>query len=287
MPCEPQKAVVITGAASGIGEACAARLASMGYTVFGTYLTQEEGETMRAAARPNVVPLPLDITDERAISEAAGMIAEATGEVGLAGLVNNAGIDIPGPLEFMPIESLRRQLDVNVIGQVAVTQAFLPLLRKGRGRIVMIGSIDGLAVTPFQGAYGASKHALEAISDALRMELVPWGIQVSVVEPGDIATPIWEKSLAKADELLARLPEAAHDLYGPQMRAACATAVKMSGKASPPEIVVEAVVHALTARHPRTRYLVGLDARIRLALEVLPTRWVDKLILGFIARGRK
>ncbi|MCC6695508.1 MAG: SDR family oxidoreductase [Candidatus Hydrogenedentes bacterium] len=287
MRCHEGRAVLITGAASGIGEACAVRLAAMGYTVFGTYLTPEEGEAMRAAARQNVVPLPLDITDPRAISEAARVISEATGEAGLSGLINNAGIDMPGPLEFLPIDSLRYQLNVNVIGQVAITQVLLPLIRKGRGRIVMIGSIDGRAVTPFQGAYGASKHALEAISDALRMEVRPWGIDVSVVEPGDIATPIWEKSLARADELLARLPRAAHDLYGPMMKAARATAVKMSTKASPPEIVVKAVVHALTARRPRVRYLVGTDARIRLALELLPTRWVDRLILGFIASGGK
>ncbi|MCC6486100.1 MAG: SDR family oxidoreductase [Candidatus Hydrogenedentes bacterium] len=285
MACEQGKAIVITGAASGIGEACATRLAAMGYTVFGTYLTAEEGESMRAAARSGIVPLPLDVTDARAISEVSRMISEATGEAGLAGLVNNAGTDIPGPLEFLPIESLRHQLEVNVIGQVAITQALLPLIRMGNGRIVMIGSIDGRAVTPFQGAYGASKHALEAVSDALRMELRPWAIHASVVEPGDIATPIWEKSLARADELLARLPQAAHALYGPMMKAARATAVKMSGKASPPEIVVRAVVHALTARCPRTRYLVGFDARLRLALEVLPARVVDRLILRFIARG--
>ncbi len=284
MSAESSRAVVITGASSGIGRACAERLAREGFRVFGTYLPQEGAAALDGMSA--VVPIPLDVTDSDSIARAAEQVS-AECESGLWGLVNNAGVDIPGPLEFLPLERLREQLEVNVIGPIAVTQAFLPLIRKGRGRIVMIGSIDGKAVTPFQGGYGASKHAIEALTDALRMELSAWDIPVSVVEPGDIATPIWEKSLALADRMLGELPEKAHDLYGTQMTAARATAVKMSSKAASPETVVRAVHHALTARRPKTRYLVGMDARIRLALEILPSRWVDRLIMGFIARGGK
>lgn len=229
-------------------------------------------------------PIPLDVADPSSIADAAERLREES-PAGLAGLVNNAGIDIPGPLEFVPLEGLRKQLEVNVVGPIAVTQAILPLIRKGHGRIVFIGSIDGRAVTPFQGAYGASKHALEALADALRLELDAWRIPVSLVEPGDIATPLWGKTLALADRMRGELPASAHKLYGPLMDSARATAVSMAKKAAAPETVARAVHHALTNRRPRTRYLVGADARIRLALELLPTRWVDHLIMRYISRS--
>ncbi len=285
MSSDAAGSILITGASSGIGYACAMRFAADGCRVFATYQTEEGRQSIESEGADGLVPIPLDVTDADSITRAAERVFDACGELGLQGLVNNAGVDIPGPLEFLPIDRLRRQLEVNVVGPVAVTQAFLPLIRKGHGRIVMIGSIDGKAVTPFQGAYGASKHAIEAITDVLRMELRAWDIPVSVVEPGDIATPIWEKSLGIADEMLKALPPRAHELYGPIMSAARKTAVRMSQNAASPEIVVRAVVHALTSARPRTRYLVGFDARIRLALELLPARWVDGLIMAFIKRG--
>ena len=280
-------AVVITGATSGIGKACAVRLDALGYRVFATYLRENDVAELQAACSDRLTAIRLNLLDESSIAAAAERVAAEVGDGGLDGLVNNAGVDIPGPLEFLPLARLREQLEVNVVGQVAVTQAFLPLIRRAIGRIVFVGSIDGKAVTPFQGGYGASKHAIEAIADVLRMELRAWGIHVSVIEPGDIETPIWRKSMALADEMLQLVPPRGHELYGPAMTAARATAQKMAAKASPPAIVVRAVEHALIARRPRTRYLVGADAKLRLALEWLPARWVDAIIMNFIAKGAR
>ncbi|GMW00104.1 MAG: short-chain dehydrogenase [Candidatus Hydrogenedentota bacterium] len=280
-------AIVITGATSGIGKACAIRFDQLGFRVFGTYLHESELDAVVSATSDRFTPVYLSLTDHESIHAAARTVQEAVGESGLYGLVNNAGMDMPGPLEFIPIDRVRQQMEVNVIGQVAVTQAFLPQIRKAVGRIVFIGSIDGMCVTPFQGAYGASKHAIEAICDALRMELHPWKIEVICVQPGDIQTPIWDKSLKIAEEIGESVPKEAWELYGSLMTAAKATARKMQKMAKPPETVVRAVEHALTSRRPRTRYLVGLDARMRKAIEILGSRRVDKLIMGFIAKGGK
>ena len=287
MDDKADRAFVITGASSGIGRACALRLDALGYRVIGTYLEEGEDVALLAEASDRLTMVRMDVTDESTVRSAVEYVEAQTGERGLSGLVNNAGIDTPGPLEFLPLDTFRHQVEVNVIGLLGVTQAFLPLIRKAQGRIVNMGSIDGKAVTPFQGAYGASKHAVEALTDGLRMELRPWNIHVAVVEPGDIRTPIWSKSLAMADTTRAKLPVPAEALYGPLMTAARATAEKMAQRASDPAIVVKAVVHALTARKPRTRYLVGNDAKIRLGMEWLPTRWVDKIIMDFIAGGAK
>jgi len=277
--------VFITGVTSGIGEACAIRLAGTGLRVLGTGLSSEACDSFNREFEGRVEAIQMDLRDPASVAKAGEWVAEKVGETGLQGLVNNAGVDIPGPLEFIPLDKLREQFEVNVFGQMAVIQALMPLIRQGRGRIVNIGSIDGRAVTPFQGGYGATKHAIEALTDVLRMELSPWGIPVIVVEPGDIATPIWEKSLAIADRMLEIVPKRCIELYGPLMNAAKATATAMSKKAKSPDTVARAVDHALTATRPKPRYLVGADAKIRLALEVLPTRWVDRLIMGFIARG--
>ena len=167
---------------------------------------------------PAAEPLRLDVTDAGQIAAAAELVANVVGEAGLAGLVNNAGIAVPGPLELLPIDAWRRQLEVNVIGQVAVTQAFLPLLRKGRGRLVNIGSVNGGLAIPYMAPYSASKFALEAITDALRTELRPFGIQVAAVEPGPIHTPIWEKSLALADRMSQDIDPAALGFTSPTWR---------------------------------------------------------------------
>ncbi|MEX0791398.1 MAG: SDR family NAD(P)-dependent oxidoreductase, partial [Actinomycetota bacterium] len=172
---EDRGAVVITGASTGIGRATAPRLAAIGFRVFAGVRKQADADSLKQEA-PAVTPLILDVTDEHSIAEAATAVKAAVGANGLAGLVNNAGITVPGPLEFLPAEDLRRQFEVNVIGPIAVTQAFMPLLRAGKGRIVNVGSIGGRVSTPFLGAYSASKFAIEAISDALRVELRPWGI---------------------------------------------------------------------------------------------------------------
>jgi NAD(P)-dependent dehydrogenase (short-subunit alcohol dehydrogenase family) len=272
-------AVVITGASTGIGEACALHLDQMGYRVFAGIRKAVDGDSLRQRASDRLAPVRLDIGDQMEIDEAARHIMEALGGRGLAGLVNNAGIVVPGMIEFLPLDELRRQLEVNVIGQVAVTQAFLPSLRRARGRIVNVSSLAGLIASPFTGAYSASKFALEALTDALRMELRPWKIQVSLVEPGYIQTPIVKKSVAAAEALRAQFPAEALELYGANLRAARAVTEREAGQGAPAEVVVKAVVHALTAHRARIRYSVGPHSGWQIHLgRALPDRWRDALI---------
>jgi NAD(P)-dependent dehydrogenase (short-subunit alcohol dehydrogenase family) len=274
-----QGAVVITGASTGIGEACALHLDKLGFRVFAGIRKAVDGGALRQRASERLVPFRLDITDETEVEHAARQIAEALGGKGLAGLVNNAGIVVAGMLEFLPLAALRRQFEVNVIGQIAVTQAFLPFLRKARGRIVNIGSVSGLISSPFSGAYAASKFALEALTDALRMELRPWKMHVSIVEPGYVQTPIVEKSLADAQALREQLSLEAKLLYEPYLLAARDATRREAAKGVPPEVVAKAVAHALLARRPRTRYVVGQHSRFQVSLgRSLPDRWRDALI---------
>jgi NAD(P)-dependent dehydrogenase (short-subunit alcohol dehydrogenase family) len=268
-------AVVVTGASTGIGLACAKHLAGLGFEVFAGVRKASDAERLRAAG---TTPVTIDVTDADSIRAAASQVSQALNGRGLVGLVNNAGIAVPGPLEFLPIDELRRQIEVNLIGQVAVTQAFLPQLRARRGRIVNIGSVGGRVALPLLGPYAASKHAMEGLSDSLRRELRPWGIEVSLVRPGPIATEIWERGNATADELLARMPEA-ETYYGPAIEAARAAAAERAREAVPPQAVADVVAEALTAERPRTRYLVGPRAKLMVRLrELLPDRWFDALI---------
>jgi len=201
------------------------------------------------------------------------------GGAGLAGLVNNAGIVVGGMVEFLPLDELRRQLEVNVIGQIAVTQAFLPSLRKAQGRIVNIGSLSGLISSPFTGAYCASKFALEALTDALRVELRPWKMHVALVEPGFVQSRIVEKSLAAEESLRAQLPPEALELYGDGMRRVRDSIAREAAKAAPANVVAKAVAHALGARRPRTRYTVGPHSGLQVRIgRALPDRWRDTLI---------
>jgi NAD(P)-dependent dehydrogenase (short-subunit alcohol dehydrogenase family) len=272
-------AVVITGASTGIGEACALHLDKLGFRVFAGIRKAADGESLRRRASERLVPVRLDVSDDTEVAHAARNVLEALGSGGLAGLVNNAGIVVGGMLEFLPLDALRHQLEVNVIGQIAVTQAFLPSLRKARGRIVNISSLSGLISSPFTGAYAASKFALEALTDALRMELRPWKIQVSIVEPGYIQTPILKKSLNSEEALRAQLPPEALQFYGASLRAARDATERDAAQAASPEVVVKAVVHALTARRPRTRYPVGAHSGLQISLgRALPDRWRDALI---------
>jgi NAD(P)-dependent dehydrogenase (short-subunit alcohol dehydrogenase family) len=226
----------------------------------------------------------LDVTDADNIASAASVVAESVGERGLSGLVNNAGMVVAGPLEFLPIEELRRQIEVNVVGQIAVTQALLPLLRKGRGRLVNIGSISGRVAVPLLGPYCASKFALEALTAALRMELRPWGISVSIVEPAGIATPIWEKSLARGDLLMADLPPEVQECYGKLIAAQRKRAIGASTQGIPVGEVVRPVLHALTSKKPRARYPVGRIARLGAILRLLPDGVRERIILRQLLR---
>lgn len=274
------RTAVVTGASSGIGEACALRLDRSGWRVFAGVRSEDAAAALRERASERLAAVRLDVTDGQSIAEAAERVAASVGEPGLAGLVNNAGVGLASPLEFTPPEELRRVLDVNVVAQLAVTQAFIPLLRAARGRIVNMGSIGGRSVVPLLGAYSASKSALWALTDALRIELRPWGIFVSIVEPGAVSTPIWRKGREASDELLAGAPAAADELYGRLIEAIRRGAGVMERTGVPPDDVAKIVEHALTARRPKTRYLVGREARVRAALELLPDRLRDRIVLA-------
>lgn len=272
--------VLITGASTGIGAVCALRLSGLGYRVFAGVRKASDGAALEGRATGELRPVRIDVTDGGTIAAVCLEIGEVVGEEGLAGLVNNAGIVVAGPLEFLPVEALREQLAVNVLGQVLVTQSFLPLLRQGGGRVVFMGSIVGRVATPFMGAYGASKHALEAIGDVFRVELRPWGISVSVVEPGVIETPIWEKSRVRAESLAEDYPAEFDRLYGSRLSAFRDAMSGLVRRPTSPEKVADAVVHALGSGRPKTRYLVGSDARIlALVRRFFPDRLLDWLLV--------
>lgn len=273
------KSVVITGASTGIGAACALHLDKLGLRVFAGVRRQTDAEALKSKASSRLVAIALDVADSLSVSTAASAVAGAVGDAGLDGLVNNAGVVVTGPVEFLPLPELRRQLEINVVGQVAVTQAFLPLIRAARGRIVNMGSIAGRLATPFSSAYGASKFALEALTDALRLELAPWGISVSIIEPGAVATPIWEKGMKNGAAMLAAAPPEALVLYAEALEAFKRNSEHAAKNAADPMDVARAVEHALTAAKPKTRYVVGRQARIGAAMALLvPDRMRDTMV---------
>jgi NAD(P)-dependent dehydrogenase (short-subunit alcohol dehydrogenase family) len=270
------KNFLVTGASTGIGEATARWLDNRGHRVFAGVRRAEDAARLRGTASERLVPVRLDVTDPASIDSAREDVESSLGSQGLDGLVNNAGIAVAGPLECLPLDAIRRQFDVNVIGQLAVTQAFLPSLRAAGGRIVLMGSIGGRISTPFLGPYAASKFALEAIADALRLELRPWGVEVVLLEPGSIATPIWKKG---GDDAAALLGTRAERDYGTAIRAMRDAAAAAGRRGISPDVVAAVVERALTTRRPRTRYLIGRDARIRaLMAQILPDRLRDRVI---------
>jgi NAD(P)-dependent dehydrogenase (short-subunit alcohol dehydrogenase family) len=272
-------AVVVTGASTGIGRATALHLDSIGFEVFAGVRREADGERLASDAAGNVTPIILDVADADSIDAAARRVAEAVDGAGLRGVVNNAGVAQPAPIEIMPIDALREQLEVNVVGQVAVTQAMLPELRRARGRIVNLSSIGGLVASPTLGAYSASKFAIEALSDSMRIELAPWGIHVSVIEPGSIRTEIWRRGMDAADTTLERVPAGQRALYAGLISGMRKLAERTQSRAITPEKVARRIAHALTAERPRTRYLVGADARIQATLAaLLPDRAYDSLV---------
>jgi len=278
-----QPAVVITGASTGIGAASAVELARRGYRVFPGVRKQCDGERLTGQS-PHITPLLLDVTDARQIAAAAATVCESVGDAGLAGLVNNAGIVVAGPLEILPLDQFRLQLEVNVVGQIAVMQAFLPLLRKARGRIVNMSSVNGRFAPPYLAPYAASKHALEAVNNAMRLELRAWGIRVVLIEPGATTTPIWDKSIAAADALADKASNGSVDLYKGDLDAMRQATRKLADSALPVDSVVRCVVHALTARRPASRYPVGLKANLLMrAYKWIPDRiwdWILRRSLG-------
>ena len=271
-------AVVITGTSSGIGRATALRLDGAGYDVFAGVRSADDGERIAADASDRLRPITVDVTDAGSIAAAARLVDEAVGDRGVAGLVNNAGLSFGGPLEFLPLDDLRRQLEVNLVGQVAVTQALLPAIRRARGRIVNLTSVGGRIVNPFLGPYHASKWGLEAVTDALRKELRPWRIRVVAIEPGSIKTEIWRKGIEQAQEVAAGLPPEGQRLYGTKIPKALGMGERLARYAIPPDRVAKVIERALSARRPRARYVVGVDARALITLrQVLPDRAMDAI----------
>ncbi|HAJ05279.1 MAG TPA: short-chain dehydrogenase/reductase [Chloroflexi bacterium] len=253
------KSVLITGASTGIGRACALHLDQLGFQVFAGIRKQNDAESLLQSASNRLKPIYLDILKPDMISKASQTIEEEVKNHGLYGLINNAGIVTTGPLEFVPIDSIRTQFEVNVIGQIAVTQSFLHLIRLGQGRIINISSVSGRVASPFLGPYAASKFALEALSDSMRVELKPWNIHVAVIEPGPISTPIWNKSKKVAQTMLSKLPITAKTLYGDKIKSAMNWEKKLNQSMSSPDVVVNAIEHALLSNRPRTRYRIGVN----------------------------
>jgi NAD(P)-dependent dehydrogenase (short-subunit alcohol dehydrogenase family) len=270
-----ERTVVITGASSGIGQACATRLAGAGFVVYAGVRKPADGERLRQEGGARVVPLLIDVTDGASIRAAAERVRAELGGRGLDGLVNNAGIAVAGPVEYVAADVLRRQFDVNVFGQVAVIQAFLPLIRQAHGRVVNMGSVGGHIAMPFGGVLCATKSAFASLNDALRLELHPFGIDVVLIEPASIRTPAVDKTVGDADAAVAALPPEGAARYGAMLREFMRRAYERENSGSPPDVVAAAVEEALTARHPRARYAVGKGARL---LTTMPRLLNDALL---------
>ncbi|HEU4738829.1 MAG TPA: SDR family oxidoreductase [Solirubrobacterales bacterium] len=271
------RSVLVTGASTGIGRATALRLDASGWRVFAGVRKEADAESLRAEASPSLVPVILDVTAPEQIAAAAELIERESGD-GLQGLVNNAGVAVPGPLETIPLDDLRHQLEVNLVAYVAVTQALLPQIRRAEGRVVFLASIGGRVAFPFGGPYHASKFATEAIGDVFRQELRPWGIEVAIIEPGSIDTPIWGRGQEKAAEVEAKSPQT-KVLYGAAIEKFRKVIDDTAERGIPPEKVAKAIAHALESKRPKTRYLVGLDAKVQAKIKpLIPTRLFDRIV---------
>jgi NAD(P)-dependent dehydrogenase (short-subunit alcohol dehydrogenase family) len=271
------RSVLVTGASTGIGRAAALRLDAAGWRVFAGVREAPAADSLREAGTARMTPVFLDVTDSEQITAAAERI-ENEADARLDGLVNNAGVAIPGPLETLPIEDFRRQLEVNLVAYVAMTQALLPCIRRAEGRVVFISSIGGRIAFPFGGAYHASKFGTEAVGDVFRQELRPWGLKVSIVEPGSIDTPIWERGQRKAVEVGAKAPKT-ELLYGNSIEKFRKVIQETAERGIPPEKVARAIAHALESKRPKSRYLVGFDAKVQARVKpLIPTPVFDRIV---------
>ena len=271
--------VLVTGTSTGIGAATAAHLVDDGFHVFAGVRKMADAEALRTHAPERVTPIVVDVTDESAISAAAKSVSAAVGTHGLAGLVNNAGIGVPAPIEFQPLADFREQLEVNLFGPVAMIQAFMPLIRRGGGRIVNVGSIGGMLVLPINGAYSASKFGMRAISDALRLELRQWNIHVSLIEVAPVKTAIFGKSFEALDGLEKRIGDEGFKLYEKQITAIRKAVEDAAASADSPLVIAKAVQHALTSDKPKTRYLAGHGGKQTAVAAALPDRARDRALV--------
>ncbi|MGA5128286.1 SDR family oxidoreductase [Streptomyces olivoreticuli] len=274
------RAVLVTGASSGLGRECALHLARAGFHVFAGVRKAADGDELAAVAHGSLTPVRVDVTDDASIATAAKEIAAAVGEDGLWGVVNNAGVCVAAPLECLTTDELRRQLDTNVVGQLAVTRAFLPMLRRSRGRVVNVTSGLGSIAVPYMGAYSAAQFAKEALTDVLRRELRPFGVDVTVVQPGAIVTPIWGKVADAGRAALESVPEGVAELYRiPFSRFLHQNERGARASSTTPAHFSRAVARALTDARPRSRYGVGADVRnFRVLSRVLPDAALDRYL---------
>jgi NAD(P)-dependent dehydrogenase (short-subunit alcohol dehydrogenase family) len=280
------KTVVVTGSSSGIGFATAKRLAERGRRVFATVRREEDVERLLTLGIEGLIPLCLDVTRSDSVADASEKIGDLLGDAGLDALINNAGYMLAAPLEVTPIEVVRHHFDVNVTGHLAVIQALLPHLRPVSGRIVNIGSISGRVSTPYSGPYNASKAALRAMTDALRVELSPWGIAVSLIEPGTVLTPMWNNTRQRIEALRREVPPESGHLYDEVFERIpeFIDNAQSNGQGMSAEQVARIIERILEVRRPRAHYVIGMDARLRWLLTLLPTRLRDRLIGVWIER---
>ena len=274
---EKRKSVVITGASSGIGDASVARMSEAGWQVFATVRKTSDRDRLRSA---NVYPVIMDVQDASTISAAAGEIASRLNGNGLDGLVNVAGIGMARPLEYASMADVREIFEINFFGQLVVIQAFSQLLRQNRGRIVNITSVGVNLALPFGGLLNASKSAFAKVSDTLRLEMHPFGVRVSAIEPGVISTPALDKTLGNMEQVISALPAEAQSQYGSMMRSFGDRGYRMEKNGSSPEVVAAAVHHALTSNRPKIRYRVGKHAKLLSTLpRVLPESVMDAIVI--------
>lgn len=270
--------VLITGASSGIGRTTTMHLDRLGFRVLAGVRKTEDAESLQREGSERIIPVMIDITVADSIAEAARHVEEIA-PLGLDGLVNNAGIALTGPLEYLDVDRIRNQFEVNFFGHLAVTQAMLPALRQRIGRIVNMSSMAGWLGAPFYGPYTSSKHALRAANDALRLELAPRGLHVSIIEPGSIDTPIWQKGYDLAQETIEAMPDVGRERYGEVIRSGLGSIENQARRGIPPEHVAEAVASALMSESPKARYVLGRDAQLAiLGKRLLPGRIVDALV---------
>jgi NAD(P)-dependent dehydrogenase (short-subunit alcohol dehydrogenase family) len=281
------RAAVITGASTGIGRATALHLARGGWQVFAGVRNARDAESLRSEGMPFLRPLMIDVTDGASIERAAAEVHSALNGRGLDGLVNNAGVGVAVPVEYVQLDVLRKNFEVNVFGQIAVIQAFLPLVRAARGRIVNIGSVGDRLTIPFGGILCGSKSAFASLSDALRLELHAFGIHVALVEPASIHTPAVEKTLGDMDRTIADLSAEGATRYGAMLRAFAERAYRREKAGTSPDAVGRTVERALTAVRPRARYLVGKDSTLLATLaRFMPTRLLDVVRLRIFGLPR-